>query len=112
MESPISIVGAACGENETSCQHPAARQLTEPFDSALRARGGKDLSAAMLVARSREERFAHREPRPLGEPLPGQRQSVKAASREAVARLRDSLDGLSLVRPPRAKRSCSVLEQS
>ena len=43
MESRIWIVGAACGENETSCQHPAARRLTEPFDSALRARGGKDL---------------------------------------------------------------------
>ena len=86
MESRIWIVGAACGENETCCQHPAARLLTEPFDSALRARGGKDLPAAMLVAGSREERFAHREPWPLGERLPGQRQSVKATSREAVAR--------------------------
>jgi len=47
VESRIWIVGAACGENETSCQHPAARRLTEPFDSALRARGGKDLPAAM-----------------------------------------------------------------
>jgi hypothetical protein len=62
VESRIWIVGAACGENETSCQHPAALRLTEPFDSAMRARGGKDLPAAMLVARSREERFAHREP--------------------------------------------------
>lgn len=112
MESRIWIVGAACGENETSGQHPAARRLTEPFDPALRARGGKDLPAAMLIARSREERFAHREPRPLGEPLPGQRQSVKAASREAVARLRDSLYRLSLVRPLLAKWSCSVSEQT
>jgi len=29
-------------------------------------------------------------------------------SREAVARLRDRLEGLPLVRPLRAKRSCSV----
>ena len=41
---------------------------------------------AMPVANLREERFAHCKQWPLGEPFPGQRQSVKAASREAVAR--------------------------
>jgi len=54
VESRIWIVGAACGENETPCQHPATPPLTEPFDSALRVRGGKDLPGAMLIARSRE----------------------------------------------------------
>jgi len=53
VESQIWIVGAACGENETSCQHPAARRLTEPFDSVQRAGGGKNLRRAMPVTRSR-----------------------------------------------------------
>ena len=61
MESRIWIVGAA-GGNETSRQHPATAVRTEPVDSTLRAAGGGNLPSAMPVARSREERFAHREP--------------------------------------------------
>jgi len=50
VESGIWIVGAAWDENETCCQHPAARRLAEPFDFALRAAGGKNLPDSMPVA--------------------------------------------------------------
>jgi hypothetical protein len=45
----------------------------------------------------------------LASPRRGSGKSVKAASREAVARLSGSLEGLALVRPLRDKQSCSYL---
>jgi hypothetical protein len=57
-----------------------------PSHASLRAAGGENLRRAMSVASVERERFAHVEPWPLGEPLPGQRQSVKALSREAGSR--------------------------
>jgi hypothetical protein len=105
VESRTWSVGEACGENETSRQHPAAQLLTEPVDSTLRADGGKNLPSAMPVAPV--ERGAVRSSWAMaawralaGAAAVGQGRKPRSGGASS-----DSLDGLPLVRPPRAKRS-------